>query len=65
VYKDVEGNVLGVFAAARDITAQIEASRNAMVFEENFRFLLQSFNRLKTLLSAKPLTGQLRVGTRG
>jgi PAS domain S-box-containing protein len=29
VYKDVEGNVLGVFAAARDITAQKQASQYA------------------------------------
>src|SRR5713226_4300338 len=29
VYKDAQGNVLGVFAAARDITAQKQASRDA------------------------------------
>jgi PAS domain S-box-containing protein len=29
VYKDVEGNVLGIFAAARDVTAQKQASQYA------------------------------------
>jgi PAS domain-containing protein len=29
VYKDVAGNVLGVFAAARDVTAQKQASQYA------------------------------------
>ena len=42
VYKDTRGNVLGVFAAARDVTAQKKAEAEHARLEERFRALLDT-----------------------
>jgi len=47
VYRDGDGNVLGVFAAARDVTEQIEAQRR--LAEEQAKELDQQANALERL----------------
>jgi two-component system, sensor histidine kinase PdtaS len=42
VYKNTRGNVLGVFAAARDVTAQKKAEAERARIEERFRALLDT-----------------------
>jgi PAS domain S-box-containing protein len=42
LYKDTRGNVLGVFAAARDVTAQKKAEAERTRLEERFRALLDT-----------------------
>jgi hypothetical protein len=55
VYKDVEGNVLGVFAAARDVTAQKQAEQEVVEQRQRELSRLADLERFQKLTVGREL----------
>src|SRR5665811_2576434 len=55
VYRDIKGNVLGVFAAARDVTKQMQAQRESAVQQAKELDRLAELERFQRLTVGREL----------